>query len=742
MANDLAVIGTKGKDKQSNAIVTGKLDYSTDVLPGKKLFTRVLGSPYAHAKIDSIDTSRAEALGGVEAVCTYQDCPVLSQELWYWGQEVAAVAAVDENIAAQAIELIDVDYDELPFVLDPDEAMETGAPLVGVLPASNLLDPYEVIRGDTQAGFNEATYTIDEDIGWTTWFQHQSPEPRSTVTYWLGDQLYIWTTSQNPFSMRSQTASYLQLPLNQVHLISHGTGHGSGDKHFAEWIVISAVLAKKAGKPVQFHLSRQENFLNATHQFSMKGNIKIGCKDDGTIVAIEGTYYADVGSSGFNMGSDALSAITQTYKCPNLHVTKTALVTNKPKSAYWRSVGEPSGCFMFEMAIDKMAEKVDMDPYSFRMKNVFTRDLPHPDRELPYSSMAMKECFEAVANDIGFTAKWHQPNTRMLDDGRMHGIGISGHVCDKGAHSSPVGAIINVNKDGTALISVGISRAASGTNSAMCYIVAETLGLSYESVNVGDWGNTDVCSDGGGQGGSTRTTTLGAACQIAAEDARDQIFTAAADMLGVPEADLEAKDGKIYDKNNTADFKTHSEVLARMAPVIGRGVGWTTQLRLSEEAGFPIGSPCVVKTMIASAAEVAVDTETGEVEVLNYVAADDMGRAINWYGTEAQILGGNEICHGEALMWEQLFDRVTGVCLNPNWINHKSPTTLDINVDKHRAIIVESIDSCGPYGAKGLGEPPVGVYGTINHAVYNAIGKWITTSPMYPQKILKALGKA
>jgi xanthine dehydrogenase molybdenum-binding subunit len=145
--------------------------------------------------------------------------------------------------------------------------------------------------------------------------------------------------------------------------------------------------------------------------------------------------------------------------------------------------------------------------------------------------------------------------------------------------------------------------------------------------------------------------------------------------------------------------------------------------------------------MIASAAEVAVDTETGLVEVLNYVAADDMGRAINRIGTERQILGGNEICHGEAFMWEQLFDEATGICLNPNYLNHKHPISLDINTDKHRAIVIESIDSCGPYGAKGLGEPPVGVYGTINHAVYNAIGKWITTSPIYPQKILEALGK-
>jgi CO/xanthine dehydrogenase Mo-binding subunit len=146
--------------------------------------------------------------------------------------------------------------------------------------------------------------------------------------------------------------------------------------------------------------------------------------------------------------------------------------------------------------------------------------------------------------------------------------------------------------------------------------------------------------------------------------------------------------------------------------------------------------------MVASATEVAVDTETGEVEVLNFVCADDMGRAMNWLGAEAQILGGTEICVGEALMWEQIFDDLNGVCLNPNYLNHKHPTTLDMNVEEYKAILIESIDSCGPYGAKGLGEPPVGPYGTINQAVYNAIGEWITTAPIYPQKILKALGKA
>lgn len=743
LASVLSVIGKpEHHDKQLVDVVTGRLDYPADHIPGKKLFTRILGSPYAHALIKSIDASKALALEGVKAVTTYKDCPVFSDKLLYWGQEVAAVAAVDEAIAAQAVELIDVVYQELPFVTDPDEAMQPGAPLVGTWAESNTL-PWSLDRGDVEAGFRAADVTIEESCGWTNYFQHMPVLPPTAVAYWTGDHLYVWTNSQNPFGQRGAISASLGIPLNRVHLISHGTGVGHGDLHSCEWGVVAAILAKKAGQPVQFALSRAENFLIRTHQFPQKATIKLGAKSDGTITAIETKWYADVCANGMPMVSGANDSIRFTYQCPNGKFRGTSVVTNKPKVGYWRCVAHPQCTYITESIMDRLAEKLGMNPLAFRLKNIAPPEAIDQDSGKPLSSNGLRECLEKTASAIGWSQKWHPAGTRTLPDGRMHGIGISGHIDGHGTLAAPVGAILNLTKDGTCLILSGISRAGCGTNTAHAHIVAETLGMNYADVNVGDWGNTDVCSEGGAQGGSTRTITTGAAFQRAAEDARAEAFKVAAGLLAVSADALDAKEGKIFVKADPTKFKTWTEVSAKFPnPIVGKGYTWDKNLRLKPMAGFAIGKPCEVRGVAAGAAEVAVDTETGEVEILSFINADDMGRAIFYKGTQNQIEGGTELCIGEALMYDQIVDKNNGATLNTSYLDNKVPTTLDLNTDRYTAIIVEPIDACGPFGCKGLGEPPASQYGAIANAVYNAIGKWINDPPIYPQKILKALGKA
>jgi CO/xanthine dehydrogenase Mo-binding subunit len=746
---DLKVIGkAENKDKQGVQCVTGKLDFSADILPGKKLYARMKGSPYARAKITSIDTSAAEALEGVEVVATYKNCgnlaPVgLSEEIICAGQEVACVAATEHSIAEAALLLIDVEYEQLPFVIDPDDAMEPGAPLALPGTESNV-STSELTRGDIEAGFAEADITFETSAGWTNYWQHNTMEPHSATAWWEGDHLYSQCSSQNVFAARNTVAALMEIPQHKHHCISHGTGCGYGDKHFFGTLIVcpehyyAARMSQLAGgKPVEFHYSRHDNFVGASNQYAIKADFKYGCKSDGTLTAIDCTFYADDTSLFASFSGGASFPIRSTYKCPNGRFKFVGIKTNKPRTGAWRCVADPPGNFLTQVSLDALATELDMDPLDLRLKNNVTADMPHQDSGLIYASNGINECTVEPTDAIGWASKWHAPGTKTLPDGRMHGIGMSSSVDSHGQMSAAVGAIVNLTGDGKALISTGITRAGCGTNSAHAHIVAETMGLSYEDVMVGAQGVTDVCSDGGGQGGSTRTITTGAAFQRAAEDALDQLFARAEAQEGV--APFRAEDGKVID--STGAEWAFSDIAAAGGQIVGRGYTWPKELQ-RPLFGYPVGTPCEVRGVCGAVCEVAVDTETGEIEFLNYINVDDCGTAIFKQGVMNQLLGGLEIEIGQGMYFEHVVDPNTGITLNANQLEHKWPTFLDHDGTNEDVIIVETNDACGPYGCKGIGEPTVNSFGCIANAVYNATGVWVTEVPLTPQKLLKALGKA
>jgi CO/xanthine dehydrogenase Mo-binding subunit len=314
------------------------------------------------------------------------------------------------------------------------------------------------------------------------------------------------------------------------------------------------------------------------------------------------------------------------------------------------------------------------------------------------------KCFEAVTSAIGWDEKWHEPGTRTLDDGRLHGIGIAGLVESHSVMGNPIGAIINMNRDGTVLCNHGITRVGCGTNSALDAIVAETLGLDYEDVMTGDWGNLDVASEAGPQSGSRGVIKNGAAFQRAAEDIRDQLFERAAPLLGVSVSELSIGDKKVFVTADPNNSKTIVELVSASSygPLIGRGNQWTQVLQ-QPLFDWPVGTPCETRSQGASAVEVAVDPETGEVEILNFVTSPDTGRIISFDGVEKQGHAGIEHQIAQALYWEQIIDKTNGASVNPNYIDHKYPTTLDVPQDKYDVQPGEPIDACGPYGAKGSG---------------------------------------
>jgi xanthine dehydrogenase YagR molybdenum-binding subunit len=731
------VIGKPGvMDKFALQKATGKHDFAADHVLEGLLYTRTLMSPYPHAKITTIDTSDAEKLAGVKAVVTYKDCPYLTQELFYQGQEVASVAATDPHIAAQALELIKVTYQQLPYVLDADQAVQPNSPLTGVVPNSNIIgEPFVFTKGDVTAGFAQADVTVDETVGWSGGFQHAGLEPRSCIAVWdhdLQDKLTVWTTSQNPYGQRAELAAALKLPLHNVTVISHGSGGTFGDRHVAEWCIIAACLAKKAGAPVQYHLSRAENFLTAHHQYPDKAHIKLGAKSDGTLVAIEATFWSDVGAYAMPLVGDAISPLQLTYKSPNVKLTGYSVVTNKPRCAYFRCVGEPGGEFLIEEVIDMLAEKLNMDPVQLRLKNVpqgADKDLA---TDLPFSSNMMKECIQAAADGIGWTSKWHAKGAKKLTDGRYHGMGINAFICNKGSQFGDVSTVVIITtRDGKFSMLVGHSGIQE-TPSCQAFIAAEALGVNEPDVVLGDYGNTSTTQDCGFQGGSTRVVTTGPAVIAAANDVKAQVFKYAAPMLNTTPDKLDAKGGKIFLISDPTKFVTYAQVLGDgMTPPIV-GVGYT-----------PYDWSKTIRTMVASTVEVAVDADTGDVEVLNAFTADDLGRTIHLMGSEAQIEGGFVQSLGYQLMWEQIVDSTNGVILNPNYLDQKFPTILDTPTpDKFNLKILESNDARGPFGAKGLGEPPLATpAGAIANAIYNAVGVWIRSQPSTPWKILKALGK-
>jgi CO/xanthine dehydrogenase Mo-binding subunit len=391
MAEEMSVIGKpENLDKQIVAAVTGRLDFAADRQPLGKLYGAVLASPHAHARIVSIDTSKAEALPGVEATCTYQDCPVLYETALFWGQTVAAVAATNPFLAERATQLIEIEYETRPAVIDPEEAQEPGSPIVGVWPEGNVTNKNNIIRGDVEAGFAEADVVIEDTIGPTAFYQHMRLEPESAVAMWLDDELYIWLHNRDPFGKRTETSWLLNHPEHKIHLFGHGCGGSHGSIANNNPQVIAAVLAKKAGKPVELHFSRRNDCLASAHQFAAKGTVKMGLKNDGTITACELHAWGDGGSNpgAFPRLLDATFSLT--FICPNAHLVTDMVVTNRPPTATWRNVWEPPSHWINTIMIEKVAYQLGMNPLDFRLKNLVPPDMPHQDSGLPYSSNSVK----------------------------------------------------------------------------------------------------------------------------------------------------------------------------------------------------------------------------------------------------------------------------------------------------------------------------------------------------------------
>ncbi len=741
-------VGTRPIRPDGIPKVTGRAMYGADLkLPGM-IYGKVLRSPHAHARILSIDTSAAEKLPGVKAVMTAADLPVqkfdyigperVAVNFWhvtrnimarekalYEGHAVAAVAAISNSIAEAAIALIKVEYEVLPHVIDVDEAMSPDAPLLfedmitrGVEPAptkpSNISKRLEFNQGDVAKGFAEADVIVEHEF--KTAAVHQAYiEPHAAIAKYEADgQCEIWSSSQGHFAMRALTAQIIGAPLGNLRVTPAEIGGGFGGKTVTYLEPVAATLSRKSGLPVRLMMSREEVFRASGPTSGSSMWVKMGVKNDGTIVAVDGLFKFQAGAfPGSPVMNGCLCAYAP-YDIPNQRAVGFDVVSNRPKAAAYRAPGSPISAFAVESILDMCAQKIGMDPLAIRQKNacrIGTPTLSGPK----HAHAGYLETVEALMKHPAYQVKL----------GPNQGRGVaSGYWFNGGGESS---ATLQINADGTVLIATG-SPDIGGSRASMAIMTAETLGIDYNQVraivaDTASVGYTHVT------GGSRVTFATGTAVVNATKTAIKILCERAAMIWGVDPEGVIWDDGFAKPAgSNVGDFKPLSlkEIASKAAATGGP---------ITTSAGVNAGGQA--PGFATQFCDVEVDPETGKVTILRFVAAQDVGRAIHPSYVEGQIHGGIVQGIGWALSEEYIYNS-KGLLDNPGFLDYRCPVASDLPMLD--AVLVEVPNPTHPYGAKGVGEvcicPPMAA---IANAIEAATGKRLYELPMSPPKVLEAL---
>jgi xanthine dehydrogenase molybdenum-binding subunit len=740
LGGPLNVVGKRGPNIDAVERVTGRAKYTGDIdLPGM-LVGRALRSPHAHARLVKVDTSKAEALPGVRAVITYRDMPKvmvwghrhygMQDRVRYKGDPVAVVAAVNSETADKALKLIDIDYDVLPFVLDPEEALKPGAPQL--FPDGNQNgDARGVNRGNVEQGFAQSDKVIERVYHIPTMWSG-SMEPRACVAHWEGDHLTLYASTQAPFRIHSSIATALDLPDENVRVIASYVGGGFGTKsapHTDE--ILAVVLARKARLPVLLQYTREEEILDSNTRFEVRMYVKLGVKKDMSIQALQIRAYANLGAYHTRVGGLGNQS-THVYKTPHVKTEIYRAHTNIPNTGPTRGVGDPQENFAVESIIDEMAYEMGWDPMEFRLKNIKRNGDPIAragdveDGKLV--TQALDKCIEEGAARVGWTRR--NAVAGGPAGAKVRGIGFA--VTERGGGGGTGGATVKVNLDGSAHVSYASCDIGTGSRTTLAMVASEVLGVPLSKFRT-TAGDTDAAPYDGGSIGNRTLQGTGRAVEAAARDALRQIFASAAPMLdNAPATDLEIVDSMIRVKANPSKSLKLADVMQRRGRSVV-GVGATTQ---------PQTGVNVERTSAAHFAEVEVDRESGKVRIVKYIAAHDVGRPINVTICENQLEGGS--IQGLALTQaeELRFDPRDGKCLNASFLDLKPPTALDFDPRVIEAVLVPNESVGGPFGAKGLGENPChpGMAAVAN-AIYNAIGVRLREVPFTRPKILAALNE-
>lgn len=753
--------------------ITGTAKYVDDVDFGPSLlYVAVLESPYAHAVIKNINTFEAEKYPGVRAVLSGKDFPERfglylkdnalfpSDRVRYIGQQVAAVIAKTEADALEAVKLIKVDYEKLPVLQNPLEAIKEDAflihpdlgnyevvPWLYPQPGTNVAHVRKIRKGNIEMAFEEADFVLED------WYKvphvvHAPIETHVSVAlYSLDGRLTMWNSTQSPHTQRHIIASSLKIPHKNVRVVAPYVGGGFGGKAGVNMEVIAAAAAIKVpGYPVKIRYSRKQEFQNSSQRQELHAHVKMGVKKDGTIVALKHQLYWDVGASA-EYGSNVVNATgfsaTGPYRIPNVWIDSFAIYTNRPPCGAYRGFGYSEFHFGIESHMDRVAKAIGMDPVEFRRKNA----IKEGDRVAYGVEMVptgIQQCIDRVAEAI----KWGEED-KSEDTNKVRGKGFAAvwKAPAMPANESSA-AFIKFNEDGSINVLVSGMELGQGFLTAMAKIAAEELSLPLDKIRV-ELPDTDRNPYEWQTVASHVTWSCGNAVRRAAIDAKKQIIRVVSEAFHIDASNLYLEDGEVrsytdhklklpYEKFVINGIELDDGTF-RGGPILGRGVFMPefTSAKVNPETGQG-GHPNVHYTTGAGAVEIEIDKETGKIKVLKMAEAFDAGKAINPDLVIGQIVGGFAQGLGTALWEEVKFDE-NGKILNPNFTDYKIPTSLDVPSEVY-PVIVEVPQPDGPFGARGVGEHTmIPVMPAVANAIENAIGARIKEPPFTAEKIVKAI---
>ncbi len=756
---------TDGRRLDYLAKVTGRAAYLADLkLPGL-CHGRILRSPYPHARIARIDASKALKIPGVVATLTRDDIldhpaldpyygPVFKdqtivavEKVRHVGDPVAAVAALTPEAAEEALAAIEVDYEELPAITDVHEALKKNAALVHdyvkipeagfadlselrPVEGTNICTHFKLRRGDVEKGFAESD-RIFEDAFTLPAAQHAFLEPHASIAQIEpGQRLTVWSTTQNPFVVRTQLANIFKLPVARVRVVVPYLGGGYGGKVYPKVEPLTVALALKAGRPVRVVLSREEVFHTITKHGAVI-RMKTGVKNDGTLIARECEVLLDTGAYaeiGPRVAKKSGYTAAGPYRIPNLKIDSLSIYTNKPPAGAFRGFGVSQSAWAHESQMDIIAHALKIDPLKLRLKNGYEENDTFVTGER-LTSIGFKQCLAEVASAIGWDEKPEPPKDKHVKRGK-------GIACLIKATITPSisSAVVKLNEDGSASVYSGTIEMGQGSETTLAEIAGRELEIPLERIQVLGV-DTDVVPYDLTTSSSRSTFHMGKAVQLAAQDVKNQLKRIVVEDFGIPPEQVGFAQGKIRLPESQLDYK---EVMQRRfgmpgGTLVGQG---QVKTKTVDERGEKTTS--AFWFVGAGAAEVEVDDETGKLKLLRYVTAVDVGKAISVLGCRQQLAGASITGMGQALFEELVYDN--GQLINPNFIDYVIPSLGD--APRVEPILVEVPHKDGPFGAKGIGETAlIPVAPAIANAIYDAVGVRVKDLPIKAEKVFLALEK-